>query len=237
MWHPYAAETLRALADDGVDEVAVLPLAQFSAPLYVETVREAAKALADEGKPTVRIEGADNWGLVPALLDAFARRVREALSAVAPADLPHTMLVLSAHSLPVAIVRAGDPYEREFRESAEGVRTRLGADAPDTRICFQSQGMSKGPGGRPVEWLGPTLEATIDEAARAGKRHVVVAPMGFLADHVEILYDLDIEADRMARERGLVLSRTRSLNADADFVDVLASMAQPLLARFDGRSL
>ncbi len=97
-------------------------------------------------------------------------------------------------------------------------------------VAFQSQGMSAGPGGRPIAWLGPTLEATLDAAAARGDRLVVVAPIGFLADHVEILYDLDIEARAMAEQRGLALSRTPSLNADDDFIDVLADIARPLLA-------
>ena len=131
------------------------------------------------------------------------------------------------------MVDAGDPYEREVRGSFEDiaaiVRSRFDG-APPMVLAFQSQGMT-GPGERPVEWLGPDLPTVIRQAADGASRHVVFAPIGFLADHVEILYDLDIEARALAAERGLGYSRAASLNADEDLVEVLAGVAAPLLAR------
>jgi len=177
---------------------------------------------------TVPVKAIENWGQTPALLDAFAARVRAALPASLPAR--DVGLVLSAHSLPKAVIDAGDPYEREARASAEGVAKRVRDVLPDVWVAFQSQGMSKGPGGRPVEWLGPDLPATLDAVAAAGKKHVVLAPIGFLADHVEILYDIDIEAKRLAAERGLSLSRTESLDDADDFVAILADLVRPALA-------
>ena len=116
-----------------------------------------------------------------------------------------TTLVMTAHSLPVAAIRAGDPYEREVRAAtAQGRRVRGVADGTDgvtRQVAFQSQGMSSGPGGKPVEWLGPDLAATIEACRARGDTDVVFAPIGFLADHVEILYDLDIEARALGRRR------------------------------------
>jgi ferrochelatase len=96
-------------------------------------------------------------------------------------------------------------------------------------VAFQSQGMGTGPGGKPVEWLGPDMLATIDACRARGDAHVLFAPVGFLADHVEILYDLDVEARRWVEERGLVYHRTRSLNDSAPLVRALAHVAGPLL--------
>ena len=99
-------------------------------------------------------------------------------------------------------------------------------------MAFQSQGMADaGPGGRAAPWLGPDLRATLDDVSSRGDRRVVFAPIGFLADHVEILYDLDVEARAMALERGLSYARVPSLNADGDFIEVLARVAMPLLHR------
>jgi ferrochelatase len=99
-----------------------------------------------------------------------------------------------------------------------------------TSVCFQSQGMSQGPGGRPVEWMGPDLRKALEQEKARGAKRVVIAPIGFLADHVEILYDLDIEARAWAEELGLVASRTASLNADDAFIDALVAVITPYLA-------
>jgi ferrochelatase len=110
------------------------------------------------------------------------------------------------------------------RSSAAAVASELGPGSPPGRVAFQSQGMGGG------EWLGPDLGASLDAARADGKAHVIVAPIGFLADHVEILYDLDIEAKALAAERGLSLTRTRSLNAEGGLIDALENVARPLLA-------
>src|SRR5690606_17878619 len=122
-------------------------------------------------------------------------------------------LVLTAHSLPVSVIEAGDPYEREVRASAADVASAVRGAFAEHLVAFQSQGMGKGPGGRPIAWLGPDLRATLEALAKRGILHVVIAPVGFLADHVEILYDLDIEARGWARDLSIMLYRSASLNA------------------------
>ena len=216
LWAPYPKDVLAGL---DAEVIVALPLAQHSAHVYAQAVAEQAR---------VPVKMVENWGQTPALLDAFAARVRAAVPASCSSR--DVALVLSAHSLPKAAIDAGDPYEREVRASAEGVAARVRDVLPDTWVAFQSQGMSTGPGGKPVAWLGPDLPATLDAVAKSGKKHVVIAPIGFLADHVEVLYDIDIEAKRLAAERGLVVSRTESLNDADDFVRVLASLAQQALA-------
>lgn len=232
---PATKDVLRELIQGGATDVAVVALAQHSAGIYEASAREAAKTLAAEGLPEVRIEAAKNWGHEPKLLAAYAAGIVQALKVIPEDRWPHTTLVLSAHSLPVAVVRSGDPYEAEVRTSAEGIVAAVKAQlpkAPKTVVCFQSQGMSSGPGGRPVEWLGPGLEPVLDEAKARGDSHVLVAPVGFLADHVEILYDIDIEATAWAEARGLTLSRTASLNASAPLLDALEAVARRVLQRF-----
>ena len=223
LWRPFVRDVVAGLVADGARRLAVVPLAQHSGHVYEDDARRAAEGTA------VELRCAPSWGRTPALCEAFAVRIAAALAPLPPGQ---TSVVLTAHSLPRSVVDAGDPYEREVRGACEDiqglVRGRLGRDVR-ALVAFQSQGMA-GPGGRPVEWLGPDLRATIDLAAARGDRHLVFAPVGFLADHVEILYDLDIEARAMTAERGLSYTRAASLNADDDLVEILAGVAAPLLA-------
>jgi ferrochelatase len=177
----------------------------------------------------MKVHYASNWGQRDALVTAFASRVARALSP----EGDRTLLVFSAHSLPVAVLRAGDPYEREVLASAERIAGALGervSTTPPRRIVFQSQGMGTGPGGKPIEWLGPDLGAELVRAKDEGFQRVVCCPVGFLADHVEILYDLDIEARAQASDLGLTFSRTDSLNDDDDFIDTLCGLARELVS-------
>lgn len=191
--------------------VKVLPLAQHSAPVYEAAVRELEAGHSYTFVP--------NWGQHPGLLGLYANKVEHAIASVGePARV-----LFSAHSLPQAVIDAGDPYEAEIRAAAAEIG-RI-ANVQNARIVFQSQGL-QGAGGRPVPWLGPTLESALEEAARDGERHVIVAPVGFLADHVEILYDLDLEAKARAEALGLGFVRTESLNDDNALVTVLAQLVQ-----------
>lgn len=218
LWKPEVRDVLVDLAARGVSRAAVVPLAQHSAHVYAEDARKAAEGTG------VALVCAPGWGQAPALSDAFAARIARALGQGSRA---RTTVVMTAHSLPLVAIRSGDPYERDVRASAEAVAERVARGGPvRCTVAFQSQGF----GAKPGEWLGPDLPAALDEARARGDERVVLAPIGFLADHVETLYDLDVEAAAMARERGLTFARAASLDADDDLVDVLADVARPLLA-------
>jgi ferrochelatase len=224
MWAPKAVDVLTELGAIGVTRVVVVPLAQHSAPLYVETVRAAALAAKDAGDAPIEVVGGGNWGQEPLLTSALAAALTEAIGRVPETLRGTTRIVMSAHSLPLAVVRAGDPYEREVRESASAVAKAVGARMLPHQVIFQSQGMSGG------EWLGPDVRTVLDGLATEGVAHVLFAPIGFLADHVEVLYDLDIEARRWAEERGMSYSRTTSLNASEALVLAVAAVARRALA-------
>jgi len=222
LWKPYVRDVLREMAARGVHRVAVVPLAPFSAHVYEADARQAAR-----GMDGIEIECATNWGRNAKLVEAFANRIERAFGRAT--DAARTALILTAHSLPRAAVDRGDPYERDVRAAAGAI-----ADAVDRRLghpvrwalAFQSQGMSGAAG----EWLGPDVRTVLDEAASRAEAGVVVAAIGFLGDHVETLYDLDIEARAMARDRSLAFARARSLDADDDLVEVLGDLARPLLS-------
>jgi ferrochelatase len=225
LWKPFVRDVVAELARAGVRRLAVVPLAQHSGPVYADDARRAAEGTG------VDVRCAPSWGRDPALVAAFASRIAATLAAAPDPD--RATLVMTAHSLPRSVIDAGDPYERDVRGAAGDIESAVQARTgrtPRTIVAFQSQGLSTGPGGRPVEWLGPDLRSAIALAAERGDTHVVFAPVGFLADHVEVLYDLDIEARAMAAERGLSYARVPSLDADEDLVEILAVLARPLLA-------
>jgi ferrochelatase len=224
LWKPYARERVAELAQGGVRRLALVALAQYSAHVYADDVRAAA---AEAG---VLLSHAPNWGSNPKLRDAYSSRIARLL-AKSP-DPARTTVLLTAHSLPQAALDAGDPYEREVRAAAEGIAEALrtpGQRPGRIAVAFQSQGLSTGPGGRPIAWLGPDVKTVLDGAAAEGSRHVLIAPIGFLADHVEVLYDLDVEVRAMASERAMTYARIPSLNADDDLIEVLADVARPVL--------
>ncbi len=241
LFAPYPKEVLADLAKDGRDHIAVVPLAQHSAKIYVTSVAEAAAELAKAdvtGATSFTVRGADNWGRTPSLLAAFEGACRDALlgaGASSAEEVAKTTILFTAHSLPRFIIDAGDPYDLEVREAARELGERLTTSPAfaglDVRVCYQSQGMSQpSRGGKPPEWLGPDLKAAFSDIAESGKTRVVVAPIGFLADHVEILYDLDIEAMAWAKEQSLSFSRTRSLNDSKPMVRAIADVARGVLA-------
>lgn len=210
-WEPLVKSVLKAIRGAAIQELCILPLAPYSVPLYVDVVREAAREL--EG-PTPELIPVAPYGSDPGLVRAHARTVAPLLS---QGDPETTELVLTAHSLPAHVIAEGDPYQRQFEDAARAVAHELGWPA---RIAYQSAGAGGG------EWLRPALGDVLSAAAHSGKKTVVVAPIGFLADHIETLYDLDIEAATQARNLGLLFLRAPALNDDPNLVAALAALVQ-----------
>lgn len=216
LWKPYPDEVLARMKDEGVTRVVSLPLAPQSVDVYHAGVKEAAAKLGLE------VACVPSWGLEPALIDAFVEVVGEGLARFESAR--DVGVILSAHSLPKRVIDMGDPYERDFRAMAERVAERVRASGNAVWIAFQSQGMTGD------AWLGPDLPATFAEVLASGRSSALVAPIGFVADHVETLYDLDIEAPKLAEKAGLArFERAPALNARPRFLDALASVARRLL--------
>jgi ferrochelatase len=222
LWRPHVRDVLGELARRGVARVALVPLAQHSAAVYAA----AARPSAEEAR--IELACATNWGQSPRLCRVFADRIVDALGPESGSE--SVTVVMTAHSLPRSVIDAGDPYEREVRSSA-AVTAALVATRANPRVrfevAFQSQGLAGVGASSP--WLGPDISTILDTARARGDRRVVFAPIGFLADHVEVLYDLDVEARAMAAERGLSYARSSSLNSDDDFIEVLADVSRPLL--------
>jgi ferrochelatase len=212
LWSPRVEDVLRAAATLGLERLAVVPLAPYSVHVYVQAALESLERVRRElGDRAPELCAAEPWGSEPAFIETWAAAIRSALGD------PPAELVLTAHSLPTRAIQSGDPYERQFRESAE--RVARAVDRPCT-IAFQSQGADGG------EWLGPDLKSALEALAESGARRVVVAPVGFVAEHVETLYDLDVEAQAWARELGIELVRIRAPDADPGLIEALAHVSE-----------
>jgi ferrochelatase len=215
-WHPFIQETYAELLRDDPEQVIGLCMApqqsSLSTGAYQKKVEEARASL--QGNCPVSYVA--SWHRHPKLIAALVENIRQALLTF-PADVRATVPVLfTAHSLPERIVAMKDPYPDEVRGTVEAVTNLLGQIS--TRFAYQSQGRSG------ERWLGPTVEKAVEDLAREGYRHVLVAPIGFLCDHVETLYDIDIELKQYAASRGIQLERMAMLNASPAIVETLASV-------------
>ncbi|HEY7402620.1 MAG TPA: ferrochelatase [Candidatus Angelobacter sp.] len=225
-WKPFIAEAVKQMMADGVEQVIAICLAPQNSSTSVGLYR---KALMAELKPGIGLQFVESWHDHPLLVQAFSEKLepvwREAgneLGAPAP-------VIFTAHSVPMRTIQAGDPYEKQTKETARLVGAKVvGLGQELQRFAFQSQGMSGGP------WLGPTVESVMLELKRQGHAGVVIAPIGFVCDHVEVLYDVDIGFREFANEQGLRLWRTESLNASPTFIGALARLASTELARAAG---
>ena len=214
LWAPYADDVVASLVSRGARRIVSLPLAPYSVSIYHQVMQSAAKTSG------ARVLEAPPWGVHPALIDAFADVTRQAFR-----KAPDAHLLMTAHSLPQRIIAMGDGYEREVRATAAALATALSLPSDRASVAFQSQGMDGG------EWLGPDLRTAFVDLAARGVRDVVVCAIGFLADHTEVLYDLDIEAAAIALENKLQLHRARSLGEHPRLIDALESIARDVVAR------
>ncbi len=215
-WHPYIKEAVAQIAKDGIRRVIALCMAphysRMSIGAYIRKVEEAQKELDAD----LDVTYVESWHDHPLFLQAIAEKVRAGLQKFPPDVRDDVKVVFTAHSLPAAIVEQGDPYDKQLRETAAGVARLLGNI--DWQFSYQSAGASN------AKWLGPQIEDVVVELAEAGHRNILVAPIGFVADHVEILYDIDIEARGYAERAGARLERTESMNTTPLFIEALADI-------------
>jgi ferrochelatase len=222
-WTPYLHETLARMAADGVRAAlgVILSALQTEASWerYQQDVTEAL-ARVGPGAPTVRYAPA--WGDRPGFIAAMADRVRAALDGVPPSTRAATPLVFTAHSVPVAMAE-GSPYVAQLTESSRRVAERLGHGR--WSLAYQSRS------GRPEDpWLEPDVGDEIRRLAEAGAGHLVVAPIGFVCDHVEVLYDLDVEARAIVEAHGVAFHRAATVCDHPAFIAMLAGLVHEEVA-------
>ena len=213
-WSPYIRDEVKRMKEDGIEKVIALCLApQFSTwstKLYFNAFKEALK---DCGGEDIDVHFVASWANHPLLIDVFAEKYREALAKL---NGESVYTIFTAHSIPSESIKLGDPYDQEFNKTVELLVDRVKPN--NWYQAYQSQGMI------PVPWLGPTVESVLDKISRVGSKTVLIVPVGFVCDHVEILFDIDIEFKKYAKDKKLKLHRTESLNFSPTYIEALASI-------------
>lgn len=213
-WRPFIADTVKQMLADHVTTATVICLAPQNSRTSVGLYKRAVLAASGDA---LQLEFVDSWHDQPKLIKAFAQRLLAARNAA-----PDATVLFTAHSVPCRTINGqndGDPYSVQCKHTAALVAQGAGLQPSEWVFAFQSQGMSGGP------WIGPTVESTLDALATAGKKSVLMQPIGFVCDHVEVLYDIDIAFRQHAEKRGMALSRAESLNDSPLFIDALAELA------------
>jgi len=217
---PSIAEALRELADTGVTSVVAIVMSPQYSPLlmggYARAVDEARLALGDDA-PEVRLAGA--WHTEPAFIEALAGRIHEGLGRFGEEDGDRVPVLLTAHSLPRRVAEQEPSYLVQLEETAVAVAAAAGLSRDRWTFCWQSAGHEPG------EWMKPDFADLMPELAAASHKSVLVAPVQFLADHLEILYDVDIGAREQAEAAGLRFARIESLNVEPRLIEALARVA------------
>lgn len=222
-WHPFLAEVLARMADDGVTRVIAVVLASFRSEVGLQRTQGAiAEAVAALGARVPVVEFVRPWFDHPLFAKAVSERVREALASLPDDRRTGAALLFTAHSIPVASGGA-EVYQADFRQAVDGVCALLGVR--DRALAYQSRS-----GGPREPWLGPDVLDALKDLAAKGAKDVVVVPVGFVADHVEVLYDLDLEARRVAERLGLGFARAKTVGDHPAFIGMLAELVGRVLA-------
>jgi ferrochelatase len=220
-WNPFIADAVSAMVADGIEHAVAICLAPQNSRTSVGLYRSA---LADNS-PSFSVDFVESWHDQPALIRAFAEKLRtgwECASREATEKIP---IIFTAHSVPERTIADGDPYESQTKETALLVAREAALASEDWTFAFQSQGMSGG------AWLGPRVEDTILSLKEKGHRNVFLQPVGFLCDHVEVLYDIDIGFKEFAAKQGIRLWRAQSLNDSPLLAAALADVARSQLSQ------
>ncbi|HWD40824.1 MAG TPA: ferrochelatase [Fimbriimonas sp.] len=214
---PFVADAVEQMAADNVTQAVGVVLAPHYSTFSVAQYRKYADDARNQFAPGMSLSILERWGTLPALIQALAERVQVCLYQWDPAE---TLVIFSAHSLPVRALAEGDPYQDELLETSHLVAEKLGI--PHWTFAYQSASNTGEP------WLGPDILEVIAEQPAKGIRNIVACTVGFVSDHLEVLYDLGIEARDKCQELGLNFRRAETINNDLLVMDALAGEAAKL---------
>lgn len=226
-WKPFIKEAVERLAAEGVERLLAVCLAPQNSCTSIGLYRKYLNEAVRQVRPSLAVDFVENWHDHPGLIEAFRERIAAALERAERETGGAVPVIFTAHSVPERTIADGDPYEQQVRETAALVAKAIGL--AEYRLAFQSQGLTA------EKWIGPTVESQLDELAAAGAKDVLLAPVGFVADHVEILYDIDVLFREYGKARGVAVRRSESLNASPQFALALASLVTARVRIMKGR--
>ena len=219
-WSPWIEDVVAQMLDDGIAHAVSLVLAPHYSKLSV--AKDQGK-IADGLKMAhgdIDFEHIASYHNAPKYIQALVNRVHDGLDRWPEDERDDVHIIFSAHSLPVRIIKMGDPYDSQLRETAQLVADGAGLSDDQWSWSYQSAGRS------PEPWLGPQIEAYIPELAEQGIKDIISIPIGFVSDHVEILFDIDIEAQSVAKPLGVRLERPPALNTDPLYIETLVDLIE-----------
>ena len=219
-WHPFIVETFDEISADGVEDLVAIALAPHYSKMSIGSYQDTARKANSEHGDKIKINFINNWHLNPTFIKKWLERIAQAqANKFKGVERKEMFFLFSAHSLPERILTWGDPYKTQLLETMDKLAHELKLEPAQYGFAFQSAGHTAEP------WLGPDILDKLNDLAKDGWRQVLVIPIGFVSDHLEILYDIDVEAKELAGKLGVHLERTESFNDSEDFIEVLASVA------------
>ncbi len=225
-WAPWIEDVVGQMIADGITRAIALVLAPHYSKLSVAKYHAKVADGLDMYRGHIDFEFIDSYHDAPLLIEAFANRVEDGLSRWPEEERDDVHVIFSAHSLPVRIIKMGDPYDTQLRETAQLIADKAGL--PDSQWSWSYQSA----GGSPEPWLGPQLEDYVPELAEQGIKNMISIAVGFVSDHVEILFDIDIQAQEAARANGVRLERPPALNDDPLYIQTLVDLIEERTQRW-----
>lgn len=211
-WHPFLQDVLADMQNQGIQRAVGVVMA----PHYSRMSIGAYYQRVEEANSPIEFDRIESWHLQPGYIEALANRVREALESFPLEVRANVPVIFTAHSLPEKILEWDDPYPSQLRETVSAVMEKLGSQPHE--FAYQSAAISS------IPWLGPDASEVIERLASEGKKHILICPIGFVCEHVEILYDIDIVYQNLAKSLGLHLERIEMLNTAPEMIDGLAGL-------------
>jgi ferrochelatase len=228
-WHPLVQDVVPQMVGDGVQRIVAICMAPHYSSMSVGAYRKRLEeALTDaelESEPELAF--VNSWHTEPHYLAGIVQNVRETLERFPARERDQVMVIFTAHSLPVSILEHGDPYDRQLHETANLLAAEL--DLAEDRWAFSYQSAAQ----TGVPWLGPQVEDVVTQLAEAGQRDLLIAPIGFIADHVEILYDIDVKVQGLAGAFAAHVERTPMLNDAPELIQALAALVHEQLEQIE----
>lgn len=222
-WHPYIKETVEQLAKAGIKKIVALVLAPHYSIMSIGDYKNRLSKAILETNSSIEFTLIEHWGDNPVFIDSVCQRVDATRKEFPTPDFNEIEVVFTAHSLPIKILGMGDPYQKQLMQTSELAAKRL--RLPHWRMAFQSAGRTRD------TWFGPDILTELKTLADEKKRQVLIAPIGFTTDNLEILYDLDIQAAQVAKDLKLIFKRIPCANATEPFIDALENVVTPFITR------
>ncbi len=214
---PLIEETLKEILQDGAEEVIAIPMAPFRSRFSTGAYQEELNRANPISGNRLRLTFVEGWHTHPLFIQSIVEKFEEGLKQFDIKEKGKVHILFTAHSLPESVI-GNDPYVRDLMECVEEVLKKIGPFP--WHIAFQSRG------GSTERWIGPEVESVLSEINKIGVREVLVVPIGFVSDHIEILYDMDIVYQERAESLGMTLKRTPSLNDAETFIEALATIVE-----------